>query len=79
MDKGRYPWWVKRDLDGFFGLFLDNLIQLMLIVTLCAGILKFPESILGTILPGAAISIPVALTKLLLQSKLFYSNVILHR
>ena len=52
------PWWVKRDLDGFFGLFLDNLIQLMLIVTLCTGLLGFPPAlVLGTILPGAAVSI----------------------
>ncbi len=52
------PWWVKRDLDGFFGLFLDNLIQLMLIVTLCTGLLGFPPAlVLGIILPGAAISI----------------------
>ncbi|MBI1952872.1 MAG: NCS2 family permease [Candidatus Omnitrophica bacterium] len=50
--------WVKRDLDGFFGLFLDNLIQLMLIVTLCRGALHFPDSlVLGVILPGAAVSI----------------------
>jgi len=52
--------WVKRDLDGFFGLFLDNLIQLMLIVTLCTGLLGFPAAlVLGRILPGAALSILV--------------------
>ncbi len=32
----RYSWFVKRDLDGFFGLFIDNLVQLLLIVQLCA-------------------------------------------
>src|SRR3990167_8930219 len=32
--KGSYPWFVRKDLDGFFGLAIDNLIQLMLIVTL---------------------------------------------
>ncbi|MBI3322604.1 MAG: hypothetical protein HYZ94_02870 [Candidatus Omnitrophica bacterium] len=49
---------MKKDFDGFFGLFLDNLIQLMLIVTLCVGLLKFPAAlVLGTILPGAALSI----------------------
>ena len=49
---------TRGDLDGFFGLFLDNLIQLMLIVTLCGGLLGFPmELVLGTILPGAALSI----------------------
>ena len=30
-----YPVFVKRDLDGFFGLFVDNLVQLLLIVQLC--------------------------------------------
>ncbi len=29
------PWFVRKDLDGFFGLMIDNLIQLILIVTLC--------------------------------------------
>ena len=29
---------VKRDLDGFFGLFIDNLVQLLLIVALCGGL-----------------------------------------
>jgi len=27
-----FSWWDKGDLDGFFGLFVDNLIQLILIV-----------------------------------------------
>ncbi|MGH7772426.1 MAG: hypothetical protein ACREQA_09325 [Candidatus Binatia bacterium] len=30
-----YPWFVRKDLDGFFGLMIDNLIQLILIVSLC--------------------------------------------
>ena len=65
-----YPWWVKRDLDGFFGLFIDNLIQLMLIVTLCTGLLKFPASlVLGTILPGAAISILIGNIAYALQAR----------
>ena len=29
------PWFVRKDLDGFFGLMIDNLIQLILIVGLC--------------------------------------------
>ena len=52
-----YPWFVKRDLDGFFGLMVDNLVQLLLIVSLC-GIIQMPgEFLFGRILPGAAISI----------------------
>lgn len=54
------PWFVRKDLDGFFGLMIDNLIQLILIVTLCRELIRLPdEYIFGRILPGAAISILV--------------------
>jgi adenine/guanine/hypoxanthine permease len=54
------PWFVRKDLDGFFGLMIDNLIQLILIVTLCRELIRLPdEYIFGKILPGAAISILV--------------------
>ncbi len=32
---------VKGDLDGFFALALDNLINLLLISSFCLGVLKF--------------------------------------
>jgi len=49
---------VKRDLDGFFGLFVDNLVQLLLIVGLCGGLCGMQGELLyGVVLPGAAISI----------------------
>ena len=51
-------WFVRGDIDGFFGLFIDNLLQLMLIKVLCENICKFPDELItGRILPGAAISI----------------------
>ena len=54
------PWFVRKDLDGFFGLMIDNLIQLILIVTLCRELIRLPDDyIFGKILPGAAISILV--------------------
>jgi adenine/guanine/hypoxanthine permease len=54
------PWFVRKDLDGFFGLMIDNLIQLILIVTLCRELIHLPdEYIFGRILPGAALSILV--------------------
>jgi AGZA family xanthine/uracil permease-like MFS transporter len=58
-----YPIFVKRDLDGFFGLFIDNLVQLLLIIQLCAVFCGMSEEnnqsalLFKTILPGAAISI----------------------
>lgn len=49
---------VRGDIDGFFGLFVDNLIQLMLIAVLGVVVCGFPpELISGQILPGAALSI----------------------
>jgi adenine/guanine/hypoxanthine permease len=51
---------VRGDVDGFFGLFLDNLLQLMLITALCPLVCGLPaELIYERILPGAAISILV--------------------
>lgn len=57
----QYPLFVKRDLDGFFGLFIDNLVQLLLIPTLCAGLCGMTGSdsryIYVYMLPGAAVSL----------------------
>jgi AGZA family xanthine/uracil permease-like MFS transporter len=51
-------WIVRGDIDGFFGLALDNLVQLLLIDGLCRFVLGFPpELIYGRVLPGAAVSI----------------------
>ncbi|MCK4351326.1 MAG: NCS2 family permease, partial [Candidatus Krumholzibacteria bacterium] len=57
-DGFRYPWIVKRDIDGFFGLAIDNLIQFLLIATMCPLIAGIPSSFVFTrILPGAALSV----------------------
>ncbi len=49
---------VRGDIDGFFGLFVDNLLQLMLIAVLCGNVCGMPtDTVLGKILPGAALSI----------------------
>jgi AGZA family xanthine/uracil permease-like MFS transporter len=62
MDK----WIVRGDIDGFFGLALDNLVQLLLIDGLCRFVLGFPPELLyGRVLPGAAVS--------LLVGNLFYA------
>ena len=56
--RSREPWFVKGDLDGFFGLFVDNLLQLMLIGVLGHYVCGIPaEFITRIILPGAAVSI----------------------
>ncbi len=53
-------WWVPGDLDGFLGLGLDNLIQILLIVSLCRGVLGYPEALVfGVILPASGLSLVV--------------------
>ena len=59
-------WFVRKDIDGFFGLAVDNLIQLLLILHLCQVLVGIPaEFVYSRILPGAALS--------LLAGNLFYS------
>ncbi len=51
-------WFVRGDVDGFFGLALDNLVQLLVIDALCRHVLGFPPDLVrGTVLPGAAASV----------------------
>lgn len=57
----RLPLFAKGDLDGFFGLAVDNLVQLLLIVALCGGVCgmtgEHADLITRFILPGAAVSL----------------------
>ena len=58
MHRPRLFHFTKGDLDGFFGLFIDNLLQLLLIFTLCPVICGISEAeVMSKILPGAALSI----------------------
>jgi AGZA family xanthine/uracil permease-like MFS transporter len=56
----RHPWLVRGDLDGFFGLAVDNLIQFLLILSLCVSMCGFTtQFVVGRVLPGAAASLLV--------------------
>lgn len=63
------PAFQKRDLDGFCGLFVDNLVQLLSILffcsTFCGMTGEDTQLITAVILPGAAVS--------LLAGNLFYA------
>ena len=49
---------MRGDLDGFFGLALDNLVQFIVISQLLTGIYGMPYSLVfGVIFPGMAISL----------------------
>ncbi|MCG3126428.1 MAG: hypothetical protein CHACPFDD_01263 [Phycisphaerae bacterium] len=55
-----YPLWRRGDLDGFFGLMVDNLVQVLLIVALCVTQAGIPESVVHErVLPGVAVSLLV--------------------
>jgi adenine/guanine/hypoxanthine permease len=63
-------WITRGDIDGFFGLALDNLVQLLLIDSLCRGVLGFPPDLVyGRVLPAAAISILVGNVAYALQAQ----------
>lgn len=54
----RYPLWARGDLDGFFGLMVDNLVQVLLIVAVSSGIAHLsPFLIYQRVLPGVAVSL----------------------
>lgn len=54
------PWFVRGDLDGFFGLAVDNLIQFLLILGLCVDMCGLDAGfVVSRVLPGAAISLIV--------------------
>ncbi len=58
---------TRGDLDGFFGLAIDNLVQMLMIIALCCGAVGLPEHIVfSRILPAAAVS--------LLVGNLYYSR-----
>ena len=57
--KGRYKWAQTGDINAFFGLMLDNIAGLVLLVTLLAGF-GFPvEFAIGYMVPGTAIGVLV--------------------
>jgi AGZA family xanthine/uracil permease-like MFS transporter len=60
-----YPVFVKGDFDGFIGLFIDNLVNLLIITGLCKAIGMPNDLIFGKMLPGTALSV--------LAGNIFYS------
>ena len=43
---GQMRWFVRGDVDGFFGLALDNLVQLLVLSELCRTVLGFPDELI---------------------------------
>lgn len=60
VQKTTYQWASKGDVNAFFGLMLDNVANLLLTVSLLAGVFGFPEKIaLRYMIPGTAIGVLV--------------------
>jgi AGZA family xanthine/uracil permease-like MFS transporter len=60
-----YPLFVKGDFDGFIGLFIDNLVNLLIITGLCLSIGMPSALVFGKMLPGTATAV--------LAGNIFYS------
>jgi adenine/guanine/hypoxanthine permease len=65
MAEMRYPLFVRGDIDGFIGLFIDNLVNLLIITGLCINLGMPQELVFGRILPPTALSV--------LAGNIFYS------
>ena len=60
MTEKRYHWAAPGDVNAFFGLMLDNIAGLVLMVSLLAGIFQFPvDFALRYMVPGTAIGVLV--------------------
>ena len=60
MNVSRYQWATRGDVNAFFGLMLDNVANLVLMVSLLAGVFAFPTEIaLRNMVPGTAIGVLV--------------------
>lgn len=58
--KQPYRWAAPGDVNAFFGLMLDNIADLLLAVSLLAGVYQFPvDFALGHMVPGTAIGVLV--------------------
>ena len=60
MTTAKYKWAATGDVNAFFGLVLDNIAGLVLLVSLMQGVFNFPvEFSLGYMVPGTAIGVLV--------------------
>lgn len=56
----RIRWWVPGDWNGFFGLFTNVVLNVIVLTTLCLGVVKLPgDVVFGRILPALGIALPI--------------------
>jgi len=53
-------WWVPGDWNGFFGLFTNVVLNVIVLTGLCLGVVQLPPDIVfGRILPALGIALPL--------------------
>ncbi|MFZ2004160.1 MAG: hypothetical protein WAV02_03690 [Stellaceae bacterium] len=59
-DRAEPRWWVPGDWNGFFGLFTNVALNVIVLTGLCLGVVKMPEGIVfGRVLPALGIALPI--------------------
>jgi adenine/guanine/hypoxanthine permease len=58
--KAEPRWWGPGDWNGFFGLFTNVALNVIVLTGLCLGVVKMPEGIVfGRVLPALGIALPI--------------------
>ena len=53
-------WWVPGDWNGFFGLFTNVALNVIVLTGLCLGVVNLPaDTVFGRILPALGIALPI--------------------
>src|SRR6266850_598236 len=53
-------WWVPGDWNGFFGLFTNVLLNVIVLTTLCLYVVQLPpDTVFGRVLPAMGIALPI--------------------
>jgi AGZA family xanthine/uracil permease-like MFS transporter len=68
--KGGTPWWVKGDLNGFFGLFSNVLTNFLAAIGLLIVIGMPNDIVFGNVVPGTAVAVGLGGIILALQAKM---------
>lgn len=59
-EKMQIRWWVPGDWNGFFGLFTNVVLNVIVLTGLCLGVIKLPgDVVFGRILPALGIALPL--------------------
>ncbi|MFN0316065.1 MAG: xanthine permease [Burkholderiales bacterium] len=59
-DAVQAKWWVPGDWNGFFGLFTNVLLNVIVLTTLCLYVVQLPaDTVFGRVLPALGIALPL--------------------